>query len=202
MNVFVIDDHPMMREAIVMVFRRLRPAANLVELDRLDALGAAVKRVGPPDLICLDLNLPDTHGDSGVLAVKAAYPLVPLAVYSASPAEDMEALCIGAGADIYIEKAAGAPELMAALKGLLQADEDDDDVPVAANTKLSKRQTELIGLLSRGLSNREMAEELAISEHTIKVHLWRLFRRIGVGSRTQALHWARTSGLLARPPVG
>ena len=64
------------------------------------------------------------------------------------------------------------------------------------DNKLSKRQKQLIVMLDRGLSNREIADELGISEHTVKVHLWRLFRRLGVKSRTQTIHYARTHGLL------
>ena len=51
-------------------------------------------------------------------------------------------------------------------------------------------------MLDQGLSNRDIAETLGISEHTVKVHLWRLFKRIGVNSRTQMLHYARVNGLL------
>ena len=50
---------------------------------------------------------------------------------------------------------------------------------------------------ANGMSNRDIATDLEISEHTVKVHLWRLFRRLGVKSRTQALHYARTNGLLS-----
>ena len=77
---------------------------------------------------------------------------------------------------------------------LHEADEEGD-IP-AGEVKLSKRQKQLILMLDRGLSNRDIAAELNISEHTVKVHLWRLFRRIGVKSRTQTLHYARTHGLL------
>jgi DNA-binding NarL/FixJ family response regulator len=62
--------------------------------------------------------------------------------------------------------------------------------------KLSKRQKQLLGLLDKGLSNRDIAAALEISEHTVKVHLWRLFRRLNVKSRSQASHLARTAGLL------
>ena len=65
MSIYVIDDHPLMRDAIVMVLRRLRPAENIVELERLDKLGAAVKQHGAPGLFCLDLKLPDTTGEIG-----------------------------------------------------------------------------------------------------------------------------------------
>lgn len=197
MSIYVIDDHPLMRDAIVMVLRRLKPAENIVELERLDKLAAAVKQHGAPQLFCLDLKLPDTTGCSGVIAVKQIYPDVPIAVYSASPAADMEEACIEAGADTYIEKSAGSSELTAALRGLLMADSDAEEPVAAATGKLSKRQTQLIAMLDKGMSNRDIAADLEISEHTVKVHLWRLFRRLGVKSRTQALHYARTNGLLS-----
>jgi len=196
MSIYVIDDHPLMRDAIVMVLRRLRPAENIVELERLDRLESAVKQHGAPKLFCLDLKLPDTTGVSGVIAVKQLYADIPIAVYSASPAGDMEETCIEAGADIYIEKSAGSAELTAALRGLLQADEGEEPAP-ASSGKLSKRQTQLIAMLDQGMSNRDIATQLEISEHTVKVHLWRLFRRLGVKSRTQALHHARSHGLLS-----
>ena len=198
MSIYVIDDHPLMRDAIVMVLRRLRPAESIVELERLDKLTGAVKQHGMPDLFCLDLKLPDTTGCSGVIAVKEVYPNVPIAVYSASPAADMEEACIEAGADTYIEKSASSAELTAVLRGLLMADTDVEEPVAAANSgKLSKRQTQLIAMLDKGMSNRDIATELEISEHTVKVHLWRLFRRLGVKSRTQALHHARNHGLLS-----
>lgn len=204
MNTYVVDDHPMMREAISMVLRRLRPGNNVIELERLDQLKPAVAAKGHPDLITLDLNLPDTKGVFGVLEVRDLFPSVPLAVYSASPAADMEEECIQSGADIYIDKAAGATELSSALRWLFQAgtDRESDGEPAeaavsAGEVSLSKRQTQLMACLERGLSNRDIAEQLGISEHTVKVHLWRLFRKIGVKSRTQALFFARTNGLIA-----
>jgi DNA-binding NarL/FixJ family response regulator len=197
MSIYVIDDHPLMRDAIVMVLRRLRPSETIVELERLDKLEGALKQHGAPQLFCLDLKLPDVTGVSGVVAVKTLYPEVPIAVYSASPAADMEEACIEAGADIYIEKSVGSGELAAALRGLLQADAEAEEPAPSASGKLSKRQTQLIAMLDRGMSNRDIATELDISEHTVKVHLWRLFRRLGVKSRTQALHHARSHGLLS-----
>ncbi len=195
MNIFVIDDHPLMREAIVMLLRRMNSTANVVEIDRLGGVEAAIKKHGDPELICLDLKLPDAVGTSGVRDMKARFPGIPLAVLSASPAAEWDDACIDAGADIYIEKSAGATEITAALRALLQEDSGFDDVAPTDN-KLSKRQKQLIIMLDRGLSNRDIATELGISEHTVKVHLWRLFRRLDVKSRTQTIHYARTHGLL------
>jgi len=196
MTLFVIDDHPLMREAVVMLMRRIRPGANVVELDRIGGIEAAVKQHGDPDLITLDLKLPDTTGASGVHELKKRFPETPLAVLSASPASDAEEQCIEAGADIYIEKSSGGMEIGNALRALLSADGQFEELAPTDN-KLSKRQKQLIVMLDRGLSNREIADELGISEHTVKVHLWRLFRRLGVKSRTQTIHYARTHGLLS-----
>ena len=196
MNVYVVDDHPLMREAVVMLMRRMRPGANVVELDRIGGIESAVKQHGAPDLITLDLKLPDTTGTSGVHQLKKLFPETPLAVLSASPSADAEEACIEAGADIYIEKSSGGQEIGNALRALLSADGQFEELAPTDN-KLSKRQNQLIVMLDRGLSNREIADELGISEHTVKVHLWRLFRRLGVKSRTQALHHARTNGLLS-----
>jgi len=119
MSIYVVDDHPMMRDAIAMVMRRLHPHRNVVELGCLAELMPSVDATGPPGLILLDLNLPDATGCSGVRKVKRQFPNVPLAVYSASPAADAADDCIEAGADIYIEKMAGSRELVAALRSLI-----------------------------------------------------------------------------------
>mgnify|MGYP000011018829 FL=1 len=194
MRIFVIDDHPLMREAIAMLVRRLSPSSIVTELDRMAVIGPTVKAQGVPDLFCLDLKLPDTHGVSGIRELKQLYPDVPIVVLSASPARDYEDLAIEAGAVLYIEKSAGATEIGNELRGFLSEITDED--PPQPIEKLSKRQKQLLVLLDKGLSNRDIAEALEISEHTVKVHLWRLFRRLNVKSRSQASHLARTNGLL------
>jgi DNA-binding NarL/FixJ family response regulator len=198
MSIYVIDDHPLIRDAVSMVLRRVRPAANIVELDCLSRLDAAVSKHGPPELVCLDLNLPDTSGCSGVVAVKRSYSDAPLAVYSSSPAEEMAAQCIASGADVYVAKDTGGKQLAASLRALLDVGSDSVTVKLAAaSSSLTRRQLELVNLLNEGATNRELAERLGISEETVKVHMWRLFKRLGVNSRTQALHYARTNDLLA-----
>ncbi len=198
MAIYVIDDHPLMRDAIVMLLRRVRPGSEVVELSQLSDLESAVVQCGEPEILCLDLKLPDTVGISGVKVLRATYPNVPLAVISATPAVDVEEWCREAGADVYIEKSAGASEIAATLRAMLQPDGqgEDADGESAPETKLTKRQRQLIIMLDEGLSNRDIAERLGISEHTVKVHLWRLFRRLGVKSRTQTLHYARVNGML------
>ena len=196
MSIFVIDDHPLMREAIAMLVRRLSSNTTVVELGRIAVVAQAVEKHGMPQLICLDLKLPDTHGVSGVRELKRSYPDVPVVVLTSSSASDYEDLAIEAGADAFLEKSAGATEIALVFKSfLVEGLEAEPDAPLAVG-KLSKRQKQLLLLLDKGLSNRDIADNLQISEHTVKVHLWRLFRRLNVKSRSQASHLARTQGLL------
>lgn len=196
MRIFIVDDHPLMREAVVMLFRRIAPEATIVEFERLNPVADKAKELGDPDFLCLDLKLPDTHGVSGVREMRTLFPHVPIVVLSASPSTDFEDLSIDAGADLYLEKSSGATQLTQALRALISPDSESHDSKSANSDKLSRRQKELLQLLDRGLSNKELAELMEISEHTVKVHLWRLFRRLSVKNRSQAVHWARSRGLI------
>ncbi len=196
MSMYIIDDHPLVRQAIAMLLRRMRPASKVIELEKFSELQAAIIKNGDPELFVLDLLLPGVKGTSAVKDVKSMYTTVPLVVISSMPAGEAEETCIEAGADIYIEKSSPANEISAAIQGLFAAENGDEEVVLVGEVKLSKRQKQLIVMLDRGLSNRDIATELEISEHTVKVHLWRLFRRLDVKSRTQTLHFARMNGLL------
>ena len=198
MTVYVIDDHPLMRDALTMLVQRVRPGLKVVSVAKLNSLEATVERQGTPELICLDLKLPDTLGLSGVHAVKAKFPDVPLVVVTGSEASECEAACLEAGANLFLEKASPPNTIIEGLRTFLPSPKEEGVATgaVPAPTKLSKRQKQLILMLDQGLSNKDIADKLTISEHTVKVHFWRLFRRLGVNSRTQALHFARTNGWL------
>jgi DNA-binding NarL/FixJ family response regulator len=198
MSLYVIDDHPMVRQMIGMLLRRLRPASKVVELEKFSELQAALIKNGEPELFVLDLLLPGVKGATAISDVKKMYPEIPLVVLSAMPSGEARDACLEAGADLYIEKSTDTAEISQAIHDIMKSDDDEADVDavVIGDIKLSKRQKQLILMLDRGLSNRDIAAELNISEHTVKVHLWRLFRRLGVKSRTQTLHFARTHGLL------
>jgi DNA-binding NarL/FixJ family response regulator len=199
MTVYVIDDHPLMRDALTMLVHRVKPGLKIIPVHKLNVVESTVEKNGTPELFCLDLQLPDTLGMSGVQVLKAKFPDVPLAVVTSASASEFEQRCMDAGADTFIEKSNSPAQIISALRGLLVSDEDaalEDAATPAGPTKLSKRQKQLILMLDQGLSNRDIAEKLDISEHTVKVHFWRLFRRLGVNSRTQALHFARTNGWL------
>lgn len=189
--IFVIDDHPLWREALVMLIRRIGSQVQVIELDRIAAVAPALSLHGKPDLICLDLKLPDAHGVSGVRELKSQMPDTAVMVLSAFSAEDYADLSIEAGAQSYLPKTAGATQIINQVRALLSP---SDEEPSQPPQKLSKRQKQLLIMIDRGMSNRDIAEELGISEHTVKVHLWRLFRRLDIKSRSQAGHLARLQG--------
>jgi len=105
MTVYVIDDHPLMRDALTMLVQRVRPGLKVVSVHKLSSLESTVERQGEPELFCLDLKLPDTLGLSGVHAVKAKFPNVPLVIVTGSEASECEAACLEAGANLFLEKA-------------------------------------------------------------------------------------------------
>jgi DNA-binding NarL/FixJ family response regulator len=195
MSIFVIDEHPMMREALAALIRRLNHTANVIEIGSLATALSVVQASGTqPELICLDLAL---DGHSGLLTVaelKRHFADVPIVVIAAVPEQKFKDLALKAGAAAFIHKSASASAISNVLRVFLTANEEGEGT--APPEKLSKRQKQLLKLLDKGMSNRDIAETLEISEHTVKVHLWRLFRRINVKSRSQATHLARTHGLL------
>ncbi|WP_068675156.1 MULTISPECIES: response regulator transcription factor [unclassified Variovorax] len=198
MTIYAVDDHPMLLDAVVMAMRRLRPHSNIVELSSLAGLDDALINHGPPDLVSLDINLPDNDSDDGVAKVRSMFPKAQIAVFSGRPSSEMEEACVASGADIYIEKARGRNEYAAALRALLAAAPSSDDFPSngAPDFKLSKRQRQLVTMMDRGMTNAEMATSLGLIESSVKVHLWRLYRKLGVNNRSRALFIVRANHLL------
>lgn len=191
MSIFVIDGHPLMREALGALIRRTSEAAKVLEFDNAaEALEVRAEH-GVPELICVEWSLNGSADTSQLAKFKIQWPDAPIMVVTAVAGQDIEALAMNAGASAFIHKSASSAAVANVLRGFLAPDTE-----VLSTEKLSKRQKQLLHLLDKGMSNRDIAESLQISEHTVKVHLWRLFRRLNVKSRSQASHLARTQGLL------
>lgn len=198
MSIFVIDDHPLMRDAICAILRRLNPKIQVAELNSLDATEIASREYGTPDLICVELTVGGSEGVAAVERLKCEFGNVPIIVLSGADAAVFEKPAFEAGARAYLHKSASRLDIAGAFREFLAPLEGGEGG--AEVGKLSKRQKQLLLLLDKGVSNRDIAAQLKISEHTVKVHLWRLFRRLNVKSRSQASHLARTHGLLEQQP--
>ena len=197
MSVFVIDEHPLTREGLVALIQRSAQEEVTTEFSGLAGLEAAALQHGDPALVCMDLQLAGQSGVSALCHVRKLFPHSAVMVLTAAATLENERLALEAGADIFLHKSASTDDIIKALQPFLATQKPAaDQVRAAAPEKLSKRQKQLLVLLDKGKSNRDIAELLDISEHTVKVHLWRLFRRLEVKSRSQASHLARVKGLL------
>ena len=196
MNIFIADEQPLLRQALDVLICRISPVAATTHFECVSAMVKAIAAQGPPELICMDLQLLDATGVSAIATLRQLCKGTLIAVFTALPADGCKQEALQAGANVFIEKLSSTDDISRALGSLLG--EPNDPEPVARAKKLTKRQTQLLLLIDKGMGNRDIADNLQISEHTVKVHLWRLFRQLNVSSRSQASHLARANGLLQR----
>lgn len=194
LTAYVVDHHPLMRDSMALLLRRIRPKSTVIGLSSVNELLFAPIKHGPADLICMELNFPDSQGLSGLRLVRSINPLVPVVIFTDQVGVITKNQCIESGADLFIEKNATVPAIVKLLSELPVL-----AVPAGwsyARVKLSRREKELLVLADLGMSTMEIARALALSTHGIKVTFYRMFQRLGVHSRMQALRYARDHGWL------
>lgn len=196
MNIYLIDGHPLIREAMAIQIRRLAPTSSIHEAGSLAQFAALSAHHGSPDLIVTELELTDSSSLGSISLLKSLHSHCPLIIFTNVSAPLLEDAALKAGADIYIQKTASTNDISSALRALVAGDTTVETQSGDSTKKLSRRQKELMLMLNQGFSNRDIAAQMDISEHTVKVHLWRLFRKLGVNSRTQALAFGRSNGLV------
>src|SRR5262245_9046239 len=214
MRILVVDDHPLMADAIVLAMRTLDRAT---EVETAANLRSAIARAeqGRFDLCLLDLGLPDCSGLEALEKMRASLPALPVVVVSGSDDTRSVLRALDLGAMGYIPKTSPRDVLLGAVRlvasgGIyvpveaLKAREAAAPAPAsaaaapsktAADLGLSGRQWEVLGLLLKGLPNKLIARKLDISENTTKIHVSAVLRALGVSSRTQALLAANRLGL-------
>jgi DNA-binding NarL/FixJ family response regulator len=205
MRILVVDDHPLMAEALGVAMRSLDGAT---EVETAGNLASAMARAGEAafDLCLLDLGLPDCTGLEALARMRERLPALPVVVVSGSddPGSVLEALDLGAMG--YIPKSSPRDVLLGAVRlvaagGIylpveaLKARDSAPPVKGAADLGLSARQREVLELLLKGLPNKLIARRLDISENTTKIHVSAVLRALGVSTRTQALIAANRLGL-------
>ena len=187
MRIWIIDHQPIVRAGLKRMIEQMMPLAIVVDFGQLGQVMQHESIGGAPDLIISDLKLPDAYGISALREIKNQYRDALIVIFSSIDGGHYSELCLEFGATDYFEKTISIEGLyskIADFSRLLGQDESSQMVPV----KLSRRQKELLPLLVRGKSNREISEELLISEHTVKVHLTRLYQRLNVKSRLEAVY--------------
>lgn len=211
MKLLLADDHPLFREGIKPLLRKLAADVEVIEAqDYLNAF-AAMREAGEVDLALMDLYMPGMRGREGIAQFRAAYPDVPLVILSASEQPDDIQHLLDAGALGYITKSSPGEVILHALRLVLagglyippkllggqRAADADSDADAEMRVALTQRQLAVLQQLALGKSNRQIAAALNITEGTVKVHLATIFRVLKVSSRTEALLAAQRLGLIA-----
>ena len=197
----LVDDHRLVRDGL----STLLAAAEDIEVVGTAADGASVAAAAAdcrPDVVLMDLSMPDVDGIAATRLLLAAQPHVRVIALTSFTEERQVASALEAGAVGYVLKDSAPDALFDAVRAahaghtpidprvagaLLPGRRTDASGPDA----LSAREVEVLRLAAKGLANKQIARTLGISDHTVKVHLGNIFRRIGVSDRTSAAMWAR-----------
>lgn len=187
----VVDDHPLFVQAIGEIVSRIDPLASVQGAHTLaDAL--AWLRNDRPDLVLLDLNLPDVSGPEGLAALRARLPDVPVVVISAEddPLRRREAEAYGI--QRFVSKSARPAEIIEAIRQAFDAVDGQrrpaaGDRPGGRRAPLSQRQLEVLREMATGKSNKEIARSLDISVDTVRTHVVEILSRLGARNRTEAV---------------
>lgn len=201
MNVLLVDDHALFREGFKLMLAKLWEVVPcIVEAGTAEA-GIAATENCEFDLIFLDFGLPGLGGLDGLRAFRQACPTTTLVVLSAVDGAEIVRQAVLYGAQGYIPKTIGIREMEDALRQILDGcvylppSVGSEAASDRLDQLLTARQVEVLAELCAGRSNREIAEQLGMSENTARVHVSAIFRELGVRSRTEAVLMAKRKGI-------
>ena len=206
-RVLVVDDHPVVRAGLAGMLAADPGLAVVAEAadgeQALELLGTA-----RPDVVLMDLRMPRLDGVETTRRIRAGADPPAVLVLTTYDSDAQVLRAIEAGAAGYLLKDAPREELFAAVRSVA-AGGSPLSPQVAARLldrmrsgrlePLTGRETDVLRLVSRGSSNREIARDLGLSEATVKSHLLRIFEKLGVGDRTSAVMTAIERGLIDAP---
>lgn len=218
MKILVVDDHPLIREAVRNVLGRLGEA--VVALEAADCECAIRLADGNPDLdlILLDLGLPGKSGMDALGMLRERHPATPVVVLSASDDRDTVVEALDRGAMGFIPKSSSNEVMLSALclvlsggvylppKAFISDRHAEAPVMPAAGLGLTERQLQVLALMVQGKPNKLICRELGLAESTVKIHVTAILKALNVTNRTQAIIALGRMGIrldgigLASPP--
>ncbi|NJD24385.1 MAG: response regulator transcription factor [Betaproteobacteria bacterium] len=206
LRILVVEDHALVREGMVRLLAQSDPEFRISECADFESALQLLESETDFDLVLLDLALPGIDGFVGLDILRRNHPTIPVAVVSAFDDPPTVSRVMNLGAAGFIPKAFSGEALVAAVRevldggifrppGMSAGARLDDVAPVPPNSAgidpseigLTERQAQVLALMVRGLSNRDIADQLGLSEGTVKIHATAVFKALGVSSRTQAL---------------
>jgi DNA-binding NarL/FixJ family response regulator len=203
-RLLVADDHAVVRAGVAALVRESNITVVAEACDGAQALQMAKKH--QPDVVLLDVRMPDNDDLACLAKLRSELPEIPVVIFTAhdNPAYIARAVALGAAG--YLVKNASQAELVSAVQQAaggetLWSREHLRRVSKSRSTgelevPLTKRESDVLKQLALGLSNKEIAQALAISYETVKEHVQHVLRKLGVSDRTQAAVWAVRKGLV------
>ncbi len=197
-TIIIADDHPLFRTALKSSVGHALQEPLICEAGSIAELQALLEKNSSPDLILLDLHMPGAHGLSGLIFLRGQYPDVPVVVVSASDDLQIIQKIKNHGANGFIPKSTPLEALKTAILNVLDGENswpdnfqpaesyETSDIEARLAT-LTPQQFRVLGMISEGLLNKQIAYDLDVSEATIKAHVTAIFKKLGVRSRTQAV---------------
>jgi DNA-binding NarL/FixJ family response regulator len=198
-SALVVDDHPLFCDALVMTLQAVSTVQSVTTAASLTEALSSLDTGTAPDLILLDLNLPDVTGFDGLLRLRKATDAAVLVVSSMADARTIDAV-LSAGAAGFVPKHSQRDLFRRAIdsiaRGTLFVPEDHmpasqpDTATQDAVTRLASlttQQARILDLICEGKLNKQIAFDLTIAETTVKAHVTAIMRKLGVHSRTQAV---------------
>ena len=221
LNIILADDHELIREAVKPYLLRLAPEVSIREASSYDEVLELGKRAAEASegisLALLDLHMPasgNNKGLAGLRQVCAAMPATAVVIFSSNEDGQVIAAALSNGARGYIPKTTQGRSLVNALKLVMDGEiyvplsmvksvfsgqapraAPAEEAPATLESRLSPREAESLRLLIRGMTNKEIARELALQDVTVKLHLRNAYRKIGATNRIEAVRIALEQNL-------
>jgi DNA-binding NarL/FixJ family response regulator len=204
MKVLVVDDHKLMLAGIRVALENV-PDIEIVGEARSGAAVLPLVHGLSPDVVLLDIRLPQMDGLACIALLRKRYPNVKVVVLSVFNDPEHILAALKAGATGYIVKSINPADLASALRQSVEGTFyhtlglQDDDERAARDAKLTDREIAILRCLARGQSNKVIGNELWVTEQTVKFHLTNIYRKLGVANRTEAARAAYRLGLVESP---
>ncbi len=212
-RVLIADDHGVVREGLQAILER--EGFDVVGEATTGREAIAMAAELQPDVVLLDIRMPDINGLQALAQIKATNPRISVIVLTTYANPDYLARAVNAGAAGYLSKEIDPERIPVAVRAAARGEHLLDrellratlatvssSAPVNANgpelpptTPLSEREREVLHLIVNGLGNEAIAETLTISLPTVKTHVRHIFEKLGVSDRTQAAVWAVRHGI-------
>jgi DNA-binding NarL/FixJ family response regulator len=200
-RVLVVDDHWEVREGVAVILEG-EPDIDVVAAAATAAEAVAAFEQHDPDVVIMDLQLPDLPGVGAIREIRRRDPDARIVVLSMYNGDEDVHRAIAAGASTYLIKGSPSEDLIRIVRDVHSGQRPmRPDVKArldqrAALPTLTLREFDVLELVAKGKRNKEIAAELTISERTLDVHLKHIFTKLGVHDRTAAVYIALRRGII------